>query len=75
VETIRGEAGTGDLAFRTVPNPVLSPSASTNKSPITLDNFRHSASRVGIQVVLLVTESNIPKLAISNVLDISVVDS
>ena len=74
IETIRGSAGTGDLAFRSMTEVVL-PAGTSNVFHIKVDNFRHSASKVGVQVVLLVTESNIPKLAISNVLDFSVVDS
>lgn len=71
IETIRGTAGTGDLAFRSMTEIVL-PAGTSKTFNIEVKNFRHSARAVDIQVVLLVTESNTPRLAISNVLHLDV---
>lgn len=65
VELVSGVAGTHDLTFRSIPLPLT--------SPITIDTFTHTASKVQLQLVLLTATGNAsPKLVIAPPLSIDV---
>jgi hypothetical protein len=79
VELIRGIADVGDLTFRSipgisVPNPPTSHlgGKAAEKFKIELENFVHRATKVRLEVVLLVAENDVPRLAVSKHLDINV---
>lgn len=67
VEFTTGVQGTSDLTFRSLPD---ADAKFTNDPPdvtqVSIENFTHSARRILLQVVLLVVESNVPRLVISN---------
>jgi hypothetical protein len=65
VELITGTVGTGDLIFRSLTSDQL-------QHQIDIANFTHTASKVQLQIVLLIAEANLPRLVISKAVDIYV---
>jgi hypothetical protein len=70
VEIVRGIAGTGDMAFRSIPIDQLP--ATTVAKTFTTPNFTHSASKVVLEILLLVAEGNVSKVVVSNSLELVV---
>jgi hypothetical protein len=74
VELIYGVTAPADLIFRTIPLPddPLPAGGSPKKHTATLKNFTHRAGKVKLQVILLVAENDVPKLAIAPALELTV---
>ena len=70
IEIVRGTAGTGDVAFRSIPLDQLPKDGATTS--LTTASFTHSASRVVIEVLLLVAENGVSTVVVSNSLELSV---